>query len=109
MSKKHLVIFCTCPQKSAAKIAQTLVRKRLAACVNSVPGITSTYRWQGKIEADQETLLFIKTTKRCFPKLKRAIVALHPYDLPEIIAISINKGLSNYLSWIEQNTAGGKP
>jgi len=105
MSKKPLIAYVTCPdQEIAGQIARQLVAQRHAACVNMLPGLVSTYRWQNKIETDTETLLMIKTTDSAFPDLQDAVLALHPDELPEIIAVPISMGLPGYLSWVAQET-----
>ena len=94
--------FCTCPNEEiAGKIADQLVADQLAACVNIVPGITSVYRWQGAVEHGQEVLLIIKTSETVWPRLEQCIQALHPYELPEIIAVPIHTGQADYIKWIE--------
>lgn len=96
-----IVVFCTCPDAaSAARIAQALVGERLAACVNRIPGVESTYRWKGEIHNDGEVLLLIKSTRERFEALRARIVALHPYELPEVIAVDIGLGHTPYLGWI---------
>lgn len=100
----YCIALCTCPdQESSEKIANALVEKKLAACVNLLPGITSVYQWQGNLEKSQEYLLIIKSKSKLFDNLEKAILALHPYELPEIISIPLQKGFSNYLSWIDDN------
>ena len=97
-----IVILCTCPDEAtAARLASALVEARLAACVNRLPGITSTYRWRGKICSDSEQLLLIKTTRERFDAVREHIVRLHPYELPEVIAVDIALGHVPYLAWIE--------
>jgi len=94
--------FCTCPNEEiAGKIADQLVADQLAACVNIVPGITSVYRWQGAVERGQEVLLIIKTSEAVWPRLEQCIQALHPYELPEIIAVPLHTGQADYIKWIE--------
>jgi periplasmic divalent cation tolerance protein len=98
------LVLCTCPdQESAQLIAEQLVDAKLAACVNILPGIVSIYRWQGAIESTQEQLLLIKTTTENYDRLERTINELHPYELPEVIAIPIENGLESYLSWIDDS------
>lgn len=98
-----LVCFCTVPSEDvASKIAETVVGERLAACVNTVGGLRSTYRWQGAVESDDEVLLIVKTTEKKFESLRDRIVALHPYECPEVIAWPITHGLPSYLGWIAQ-------
>lgn len=97
-----IVTFCTCPDKlTAEKIARLLVDSQLAACVNILPGITSIYTWQGKTESADEYLLLIKSSSQTYPALETAIRQHHPYELPEIIALSIAHGLPEYLHWIQ--------
>lgn len=100
----YCIIFCTCPDvASSEKIAGELVEKHLAACVNLIPNITSVYQWQGNLEKSQEFLLVIKTRSKMFESVEKAILGLHPYELPEIISIPLQEGFSNYLSWIDDN------
>ena len=96
-----LLAYCTCPDAdSAATIAQALVEERLAACVNRLPGIRSTYRWQGAIEQADEVLLLIKTTADRLQALTARLQALHPHELPELIAVEVRAGLPAYLAWV---------
>jgi periplasmic divalent cation tolerance protein len=100
-----IIAFCTCPDEiSAARIADALVDERLAACVNRLPGIVSTYRWQGALCHDSEQLLVIKSTHERFAALRERILALHPYELPEVIALDVVAGLDRYLTWIDAQT-----
>jgi periplasmic divalent cation tolerance protein len=104
-----LVCFCTCPDRAVAdRLAETLVGEGLAACVNVVPGLHSVYRWQGAIERSDETLLLIKTTQAGLPALSSRIVELHPYELPEIVAVEVAGGLSAYLDWVAEQVAVGE-
>lgn len=101
----HSLIFCTCPdQRTAEDIADHLVDESLAACVNIVPGITSVFQWQGKRESSTEWLLLIKTRDEVYSRLEKRITDLHPYELPEIISVSLNRGLPAYLDWITLTT-----
>jgi len=96
-----LLVFSTAPSvKSAKKLARLLCEKRLAACVNVVPSLTSFFWWQGKIDCASEALLLIKTKKTFFRKLERFLKAQHPYDVPEIIALPIEAGEKSYLDWL---------
>jgi periplasmic divalent cation tolerance protein len=100
-----LVILCTCPDaESAGRIARALVEERLAACVNRIPGLTSVYRWQDEIHEEGEILLLIKTRRERFEALRARLVALHPYDVPEVIALDITSGHAPYLEWLETAT-----
>ena len=101
-----VIAFCTCPDTATAEqLAQVLVSEQLAACVNQIPGIRSTYRWQGAVQTDQEVLLLIKTTQEQIQTLATRLKDLHPYDLPELIATSICAGSETYLDWIRCNVA----
>lgn len=86
----------------AAGLANTLVERGLAACVNVWPGVTSIYRWQGAVETDAEQQLVIKTTADKIAALDEAIAALHPYDVPEFIVLPIVAGSSRYLAWLDE-------
>ncbi len=102
MDNPYLLIYCTCPdQAMAERIAEALVADRLAACVNIVPGITSIYRWQGEIQHDSELLLLIKTRGERYPALEARIRELHSYEVPEIIAVPIQRGSESYLAWLD--------
>lgn len=85
---------------SAQKLALQLVEARAAACVNQLAPCSSTYFWQGKIESATEVPLLIKTTRAAYPRLEKLIRAAHPYELPEIIAVSVTAGLPAYMDWI---------
>ena len=89
--------------EDAERIARELVERRLAACVNVVPGVTSVYRWKGKVEREEERLLLIKTTGERLPALRETLVALHPYELPEAIAVGIEGGHQPYLDWLDDS------
>ena len=101
-----LLCYCSCPDAEvAARIADALVGERLAACVSVLPGVRSTYRWQGKVEQADEVLLLVKTTRARLDTLTARIRALHPYDLPEVLAVEVAGGLPDYLDWIAAQTA----
>ncbi len=87
--------------EAAEGIARDVVGKGLAACVNIVPGIRSIYSWKGRIETDTERLLVIKTTSERFEALREALVARHPYELPEVVALPIEAGHPPYLEWLD--------
>lgn len=100
-----LVCFCTCPDvDSATRLADTLVEERLAACVNIVPGLRSVYRWQGAMERSDEILLLIKTSRDRLDALTARVRDLHPYELPEVVAVEVAGGLSTYLDWVGEQT-----
>lgn len=103
MTDKVLVLTTTGNEAEARKIANELVERRLAACVNIVPRIQSIYRWQEKVETEEEFLLTIKTTKVRSVDVQAAIRELHSYDLPELVVISMEDGSAEYLQWIEES------
>ena len=105
MTDKLLVLTTAGSEAEARKIAQSLVERRLAACVNIVPRIQSVYRWQGKVEQAEEFLLLIKTSKPREGQVRVAITELHSYELPECIAISVASGSAEYLKWIEESVS----
>ena len=101
MHLPYQVIFCSYPDnETASNIAQALVSKKLAACVNILPTMTSVYAWQDKIETAQEHLLLIKSHADHYSKIQQTIIALHPYELPEIVAVPMERALPEYLHWI---------
>ena len=94
-----------CPDEEAANaIALAVVEARLAACVNILPRVQSIYRWQGRIESATEIPLLIKSTAASYPALEQAIRTLHPYEIPEIVALPITAGLPAYLNWVAEET-----
>jgi len=104
---EYLIIYCTCPdQQTAEGIARHLVDEYLAACVNIVPALTSIYRWQGQLEQSAESMLIIKTRADGYPALETRIKDLHPYAVPEIIALPVVRGISDYLAWIDASLSG---
>jgi len=101
----NLLVVTNLPDReSAEKLADLLVERRLAACVNILAPCTSVYRWQGEIQRDEEHPLLIKTVKQRYAELEAAIRAHHPFELPEIIAVTICGGLPAYLQWVESET-----
>ena len=101
-----IAVLVTCPNtKVGEEIGRTLIDERLAACVNIVPRLISIYHWQGKICRDAEILLVIKTGRTRLPALIRRVKALHPYSVPEIIALPILGGSAPYLSWVRDSTS----
>lgn len=101
-----IMALCSCPDEEAGnRLAAALVEERLAACVQTIPGLVSTYRWDGVVRQDTEVLLLIKTTRERFETLKSRLPALHPYESPELIAVGVVDGLPGYLDWIAAETA----
>jgi periplasmic divalent cation tolerance protein len=100
-----LIALSTCPDEAtAARIARALVEEGLAACVNRIGGVRSTYAWQGAVHDDAEVLLVIKTTRARLDALQVRLVALHPYELPELVAVEVTGGLAPYLDWVAAST-----
>jgi len=103
MEFKYCVVLITTPPEEAKKIANLIVEKKLGACTNVVKDIDSIYWWQGKIEKDRESLLIVKTRTDLFEKLKEEVKKVHPYTVPEIIALPIIAGNEDYLKWIDKS------
>lgn len=102
-----LLVLCSCPEGApAAELARTLVEEKLAACVNRLPGVVSNFRWEGRVEQENETLLLIKTTAQGLAALTARIKSLHPYELPEVIAVPVTGGLDAFLDWVRTEVAG---
>ncbi len=102
-----LLVLTNLPDRDTAlKIANTLIEEKFAACVNVLGECTSVYRWQGAVENAAEIPLLIKTTASRYPALEAAIQRLHPYELPEIIAVPLARGLPAYLQWVAVETKG---
>ena len=100
-----ILVLCSCPDEAVAlDIARVLVKEGLAACVNRMPAVTSIYRWQGQLCEESEQLLMIKTTPARYEALEMRLKALHPYEIPEIIAIPVVTGSSQYLAWLATAT-----
>jgi periplasmic divalent cation tolerance protein len=100
-----LVVLTNCPDVEVAdRIARTIVEQRLAACVNRLAPVESVYRWQGAVERATEVPLLIKTTRERYAEIEQAIRALHPYEVPEIIAMPVSAGLASYLRWVADET-----
>jgi periplasmic divalent cation tolerance protein len=100
-----LLVLTNMPNRDSARhMADVLIENRVAACVKILAECTSVYRWQGEIETAGEVPLLIKTTRAAYPRLESVIREHHPYELPEIIAVSVSAGLPGYLQWVEQET-----
>ncbi len=101
-----LEIHVTMPDaERAAALARTLIGEALAGCVNVVPGVRSIYRWEGRIQEDDEVLCLIKTRPAIFDRVRRRILELHPYNVPEILAFAVDEGSPAYLDWLRAATA----
>ena len=104
-----ILVFCTVStENEALQIAQALVEREEAACVNVVPMIRSVYRWKGKIASENEHLMIVKTTQPLLEDVKKTVKELHSYELPEIVAVSVDDGDKNALNWIRSVVKGGR-
>jgi periplasmic divalent cation tolerance protein len=109
VSSQTLLVLTTCGNAAdAGNLATLLVEQRLAACVNAVDKVASTYRWEGRIHRDQETLLVIKTTAERYADVEKAIRAHSRYALPEVLAIPVAAGSSSYLDWLGESVAASE-
>ena len=99
------VVLVTAPTADVGeRLVRALVDERLIACGNIVPGVVSVYRWQGAVERDAEVLLVLKTTEAAVPKLLERVPELHPYDVPEVLVLAVEKGFESYLAWVNAET-----
>ncbi len=99
----YCIINCTVQnKKSAVEIAKQLVKKKLIACCNIIPSVTSVYMWKGKLQEDNEVLMIMKTETTLFEQIETEIKKLHSYDIPEIICIPVNNGSRKYLDWVDE-------
>jgi len=101
-----ILVLSTVPVKGSARIAEMLVNERLVACVNATP-VRSTYRWKGEICRDREELLVMKTRESLFPKVMKRLREVHPYEVPEILAVPVWGGFPGYLDWVTEETGSG--
>jgi periplasmic divalent cation tolerance protein len=102
MEEETVVVLCTAPTRDAERIADLIVRKGLAACVN-IHGVGSVFRWEGEIQHEREELMVIKTTGDLLENLTETIRGAHPYDIPEIIALPVVGGHADYLTWVRES------
>ena len=107
MSGNAVVLSTVGTEDEASRIAHALVDRRLAACVNVIPGVGSTYRWQGAVRTDTEWLLVVKTRRDRFEEVRAAIRELHTYEVPEVVMLDIADGDAAYLAWIDTSLTGG--
>ena len=104
MAEEVLTVFTTWPDLDTARTAaRTLVEERLAACGNIDPGVESVYRWEGQVETGAEVLVVFKTVIGSYQMFETRLRALHPYQVPEVLALRVTNGLPAYLRWVEQN------
>ena len=103
---RRLVVLSTAPRAEDAEfLARELVERRLAACVNILPPLTSIYRWRGEVERTEEVLMIVKTTEERFEAVREAIVKGHPYDVPEVLALEVKAGHAPYLAWLDESVS----
>jgi periplasmic divalent cation tolerance protein len=96
-----LAVLVTVPgEEVALKMGRVLVEERLAACVNLIPGVRSLYWWEGRVAEDAELLLVLKTTRGRLDALRERVLALHPYQVPEVVALPVEAGSAAYLEWV---------
>ena len=105
MTDKIVVLSACASAEEAQRLARALVEKRLAACVNVIPGIRSVYKWKDAIQEDEEVLLVIKTSRALMEEVKDEIERLHSYELPEVIALQVVDGSERYLAWMNRELA----
>ena len=104
----RIVVLCAVGSAGdAERISQAMVEQGHAACVNVVPGVTSFYRWKGEVARDAEWLMIMKTTAARFEALREALVKMHPYDVPEVVELPIERGHTPYLEWIDASVSTG--
>jgi periplasmic divalent cation tolerance protein len=95
------VVLVTAPDEGAARtLAHALLEERLVACANVIPGVTSVYRWKGKVHQDPESLMVLKAPGSCVERLLRRVPELHPYDVPEVLVLEVGAGYEPYLNWV---------
>lgn len=103
---RRIVVLSTVPRAEDAEfLARELVERRLAACVNVLPPLTSIYRWRGEVERTEEVLMVVKTTEDRFDAVREAIVKGHPYDVPEVLALEVKAGHAPYLAWLDDSVS----
>jgi periplasmic divalent cation tolerance protein len=103
------VVLCSAPLEAAESLASSLIEERVAACVSVLPGMRSTYRWEGAVESSEEALLMIKTADETLPALMSRIATLHPYDVPEIVALDAHAVHGPYARWVNDESCPLKP
>lgn len=104
MTAEVIIVMVTAPSAAAEQLVTRVVEERLAACGSIVPGVTSIYRWQGAVERADEVMIVLKTVPAAVERLTSRVTALHPYDVPEVIALPVTAGLDSYIDWIVSNT-----
>ena len=105
MSGRVVALSTVATAEDAERIARSLVERRVAACVNVVPGVVSVYRWKGEVCRDEERLLVVKTRAEKLDALREALLSLHPYELPELVALPVVAGHEPYLAWLDESVS----
>ena len=105
MSERVVALSTVGTAEDAERIARALVERRLAACVNVVPKVVSVYRWKGEVSRDEELLLVIKTRRERLEALREALVGMHPYEVPELVALPVEAGHEPYLAWVDESVS----
>ncbi|HET7909540.1 MAG TPA: divalent-cation tolerance protein CutA [Nitrospira sp.] len=100
-----MVLITASNRREAVRIGAALVKNKLAACATLISSVTSIFRWKGKVQKTREALVIVKTTMRQYAALERSVLAMHSYEVPEIIALSVDRGLRPYLEWVDEETA----
>jgi periplasmic divalent cation tolerance protein len=100
-----VVLVMTSSRREAERIAEAAIKNKVAACSNLVPSVTSIFRWKGQVQKSRETLLIMKTSVHRYPALARLVRSMHSYEVPEIIALTVEQGLRPYLEWVHKETA----
>lgn len=100
------VVLVTGPDAELRAVAERVVEERLAACANLIPGVGSVYRWEGEVHRDEEALAVLKTTRAGLEALRARVLELHPYDVPEFLALPVSMGSGEYVSWIDDCVGG---
>lgn len=104
-----MVVLTTLPDaQSAEALAGQLIHERLVACANVLPGVRSIYRWEGEVRRDEESLVILKTTRSSLRRLRQRLPELHPYDVPELVALEVAGGLEAYLDWVRAGAGGAE-
>jgi periplasmic divalent cation tolerance protein len=101
----YVLAFSTCPEERAGELARLLVEKGVAACVNVLPGVRSVYRWQGEIQEESEALLLMKAARARWAELERILLAAHPYEVPELVAVELTEVSPAYAAWLKMESA----
>ena len=107
MKDRIVVISTVGSAEEGERIAAALVEERLVSCVNVVPGVVSFYRWKGEVQEDAEALLILKTQRDRFEPLRDRILALHPYEVPEVLVLPVEHGHDPYLDWVREQVEAG--